>query len=325
MAKPHKFIPRAKGLKPRQTGYERQRAMQQQGYLLHRARIIEALRVNPEHTAKSLMGKGFPYETANRILAELERAGLYVAPPERARARVPRSAKAAKRRQWLLNQFSAGKTIEQILSMPSTPFKSKRLVYRDIFNLRLAGKTIVVPIADSTEFQVASIEALIEKNPGIKNEEINRRVGIKSHLALIDRLRRANPAILQKRKVPNSNFSRAEISQQNELIAEMAAKGKSSKEIAAEIKKRFGAELTEQQINQRTSHPQIKGVVAGKRAIGRSSFSAEQISRQNRIIFGLAERSLTPAQIVGKPGLEGLSKKYIKDRLYRWRKSQRRG
>ncbi|MAG21886.1 MAG: hypothetical protein CL943_01090 [Candidatus Diapherotrites archaeon] len=318
--------PRAKGLAPKKKGYGTQRARQIGNYRKITAQIVEMLRTAPEHTAKSLARAGIPYDTANRILADLEKAGKYKSPFDRAKTRGPRSKKVVNRRNWLLDQFNARKTVEQIIAMKQNRFTNRRQVYKDIYALRLAGKKVEVPIKDPVAFEVGAIEVLIETNPTIRNAELRKRTGLKSTGVLRDRLRRADKTVLDKRvAMHTTSFSRAEIVEQNVIIKRRVLAGNKSAAIRVELMQMLGADLSLSQINQRiTGSKSMRQATAGKRKSGRSRFTQEVVARQNKIIFGLVARGRTASQIVGKKGLEGLTRKGIQHRITNRNRSKKR-
>jgi len=288
-------------------------------------KVAGLVRSSPTQTAKGLHEEhGIPYDAANRALRELKNEGKYEPPFDRKKAMGRRSLAAAKRKEWLLRR-ARGKSVREIIDAAESPYATRAQVHKDIAMLRLEGKTIDVKEDDNIGVEVAMVEGMIRENGATTNSEMIKRVGLGSKGALRDRLRRADPDVLQSRIVPHSTFSRGDIAEQNRVIRRMARAGKKSREIAAELQSRFGAVLSPKQITQRISaSSDLREATRGMRPIGRSRFGAEEINRQNMTIFRLSKQGMMPAQMVGRAGLDGLSRKDISDRLFRQRKRTRR-
>jgi predicted HTH transcriptional regulator len=103
-----------------------------------------------------------------------------------------------------------------------------------------------------------------------------------------------------------SKFTRDQTAAQNAIIKTMALQKRRSPDIATEIKKQLGHDLTVDQIDARISYLRKRGIISVERNPVRSQFTRQQIDAQNARIRQLLLEGKRPVEIEKDPILQGL-------------------
>lgn len=122
-----------------------------------------------------------------------------------------------------------------------------------------------------------------------------------------------------------SKFTRDKTAKQNAIISQMALQKRRSPDIAAEIKKQLGHDLTTDQIDARISYMRKKGSIVVERNPVRSQFTRQQIDAQNSRISQLLAEGKRPFEIAKDASLTGLPEKAKLRRIQRIKQSLKRG